>query len=257
MWFTSLPNAFICPEDNSNPEPVLFSAIFFKVFLPCLLWGAGTAFGEVPPYALSRAARLAGQRNAEFDELHEATSKYDLFNRMKVWMINFLQKHGFWGVILMSAWPNMAFDLCGICCGHFLMPFSTFISATLIGKALIKVNLQAMFFITLFSKKHLADFVAGVERIIPDEYDPCVMLASKECHNLLNDLLLEAKANFHRQIHEVSAEAEISLIKRLWGFIMFTLIGFFVLSCIEQFAQQKQANLDELETYENEKLKKN
>jgi len=39
---------------------------------------------------------------------------------------------------------------------------------------------------------------------------------------------------------------------------MFTLIGFFVLSCIEQFAQQKQANLDdEQEKYGNEKPKKN
>ena len=32
-----------------------------KVAIPCMLWGAGTAIGEIPPYALSRAAREAGQ----------------------------------------------------------------------------------------------------------------------------------------------------------------------------------------------------
>ena len=31
--------------------------------------GAGTAMGEIPPYAVSRAARLAGEKNAEFEEL--------------------------------------------------------------------------------------------------------------------------------------------------------------------------------------------
>jgi hypothetical protein len=37
-----------------------FFALLMKVFLPCFLWGAGTAIGEIPPYAVSRAAKLAG-----------------------------------------------------------------------------------------------------------------------------------------------------------------------------------------------------
>lgn len=45
----------------------------------------------------------------------------------------------------------MAFDLCGMACGQFLMPFSTFFLATFIGKAMIKVNMQAFFFVSLFS----------------------------------------------------------------------------------------------------------
>lgn len=32
-----------------------------KVFWPCFLWGTGTAIGEIPPYAITRAAKLAGQ----------------------------------------------------------------------------------------------------------------------------------------------------------------------------------------------------
>lgn len=35
----------------------------------------------------------------------------------------------------MASWPNFAFDLCGICCGHFLMPFWTFFGATFLGNS--------------------------------------------------------------------------------------------------------------------------
>jgi vacuole membrane protein 1 len=45
--------------------------------------------------------------------------------------------------MLQAAWPNAAFDLCGICCGHFQMSFWQFFGATFIGKALIKVGLCA------------------------------------------------------------------------------------------------------------------
>jgi vacuole membrane protein 1 len=75
------------------------------------------------------------------------------------------QKHGFMGVLLMAAWPNMAFDMCGIACGHFLMPFATFFSAVVVGKALIKVNMQALFFITVFGRSYLEALVAFVARI--------------------------------------------------------------------------------------------
>ena len=51
------------------------------------------------------------------------------------------RRHGFWGIFLLAAWPNALFDLCGICCGHFLMPFWQFFGATFCGKALIKVPL--------------------------------------------------------------------------------------------------------------------
>ena len=53
-------------------------------------------------------------------------------------------RHGFWGIFLLAAWPNALFDLCGICCGHFLMPFWQFFGATLMGKALVKVGFQSV-----------------------------------------------------------------------------------------------------------------
>lgn len=59
---------------------------------------------------------------------------------MKNWMLGFIQRHGFWGILLLAAYPNAAFDLCGICCGHFLMPFWQFFGATLLGKGAIKAS---------------------------------------------------------------------------------------------------------------------
>jgi hypothetical protein len=56
---------------------------------------------------------MAGHVDEEFEEVMSSKSSWNVLNAMKDWMISFLQTHGFWGVLLMSAWPNMAFDLCG------------------------------------------------------------------------------------------------------------------------------------------------
>ena len=52
--------------------------------------------------------------------------------------------------------PNPLFDLAGITCGHFLVPFWTFFGATLIGKAVIKMHIQKMFVIIAFNESLLA-----------------------------------------------------------------------------------------------------
>ncbi|TDH68684.1 hypothetical protein CCR75_003756 [Bremia lactucae] len=234
-------------EANCNNVPdvstVTFALIFWKVFIPCMLWGAGTAIGEIPPYALSRAAKLAGQRNEEFMEIAESKSTFNLMNSMKDWMIGFLQKHGFWGVLLMSAWPNMAFDLCGICCGHFLMPFWTFFGATLIGKALIKVNIQAAFFITIFTDSHLKWVEALIGRATPEQWG----LGSR-----VSEFLLECREKFHKAQVKAAAEqagtvatSSGSLVSQLGSFIMVAFIAYFAISCIEQFAQQHAAEEDD------------
>eukprot|EP01119_Soliformovum_irregulare_P021982 TRINITY_DN7419_c0_g1_i1.p1 TRINITY_DN7419_c0_g1~~TRINITY_DN7419_c0_g1_i1.p1 ORF type:complete len:490 (-),score=111.01 TRINITY_DN7419_c0_g1_i1:40-1455(-) len=246
MWFNSSPDLFFCQEAAPDAEPPSFFSIFAKVFLPAMLWGAGTAIGEIPPYAVSRAASLAGQANAEFDEITESQSSWNILNRMKDWMIGFLKTHGFWGVLLMAAYPNMAFDLCGICCGHFLMPFWVFFSATFIGKALIKVHFQSAFFIVLFSQDSLPRIVAFVDKLFPENLEPCQFFVGKECHILLSEALDKAKDTFLSKSSgaEVSASSGFKL-KDLWGWVMVVFIGYFVVSCINQFAQQKQMELDE------------
>ncbi|RLN59671.1 hypothetical protein BBJ29_004012 [Phytophthora kernoviae] len=199
---------------------------------------------DVPQVStVTRAARLAGQRNEEFEEISDSKSQYNIMNSMKDWMIRFLQKHGFFGVLLMSAWPNMAFDLCGICCGHFLMPFWTFFGATLIGKALIKVNLQAVFFITIFTDAHLKRVEAIIGQITPAQWG----LGSR-----VSEFLLECREKFHSaQVKATAEQAGIqtatstSLVSQLGSWVMVAFIAYFAISCIEQFAQQHAAEEDE------------
>lgn len=78
-----------------------------------------------------------------------STSQYSLVNKAKSYMIWFLRTHGFYGVLIMASYPNIAFDLCGICCGHFLMPFWTFFGATFLGKAVIRNGYQSIIYVML------------------------------------------------------------------------------------------------------------
>lgn len=54
MWFEVDP--FQCPSHGADGTAT-FKYIFLTVFPACLLWGMGTAAGEIPPYALSRAGK--------------------------------------------------------------------------------------------------------------------------------------------------------------------------------------------------------
>ena len=62
----------------------------------------------------------------------------------------------------MAAWPNAMFDLCGICCGHFQMPFLTFFGGTLLGKAFTLRPVQSFVLVAIFSDVHRAKILASV-----------------------------------------------------------------------------------------------
>jgi hypothetical protein len=73
-----------------------------------------------------------------------------------------VQKVGFMGILLCASIPNPLFDLAGITCGHFLVPFWTFFGATLIGKAIIKMHIQKLFVIFAFNEgliEHAISFI--------------------------------------------------------------------------------------------------
>jgi hypothetical protein len=151
------------PKDGSAVTVV---RIWLLVTVQCMLWGWGTAIGELPPYLVSKAARLAGSKDSEYEaELEASRKSKDLFSRMKIWTIDFTEKHGFFGVFLLASWPNAAFDMCGMCCGYVLMPFWTFFIATSCGKGLVKVNLQALFFIGLFGSAAFEIMLSGVDSL--------------------------------------------------------------------------------------------
>lgn len=47
-----------------------------------MLWGAGTAIGEVPPYYLSYKAAEAGTANTMMDEVQESVQTGSVLNRL-------------------------------------------------------------------------------------------------------------------------------------------------------------------------------
>jgi membrane protein YqaA with SNARE-associated domain/predicted secreted protein len=154
MWFRSPESLFQCPELTYESTPVTFFGLWKKVAVVCFLQASGTAIGEIPPYWVTRAARLAAisagtSQSDEVPEELETNSRYSWLNKAKTWMIRFLRHHGFYGVLLMASYPNLAFDLCGICCGHYLMPFWTFFGATFVGKAVIRNGYQSIIYVTL------------------------------------------------------------------------------------------------------------
>lgn len=154
IWFRHPDNLFQCPQLSETSTPVTFFGVWKKVILVCFLQSAGTAIGEIPPYWMTKASRLAAMESGaedaeEVPEELEANSKYDVINRGKLYLIWFLRTYGFYGVLLMASYPNIAFDLCGICCGHFLMPFWTFFLATFLGKAIIRNAYQSFIYVAL------------------------------------------------------------------------------------------------------------
>ena len=146
--------------------------MWLAVLPACVLWGGGTAAGEIPPYWISFLAAKAGEENDELLELEtEDRSAMNAVKKniheWKVWMIGFMKTHGFWGLVAMAAWPNAAFDLCGICCGTFMMPFWHFFGATFIGKALMKAPAQGAVFSTLFSEGPRMAVVHFIAELFP------------------------------------------------------------------------------------------
>jgi len=66
---------------------VSFWQIYRKVWLTAVLWGAGTAVGEVPPYFLSYQAAVAGTRN---DMLQDVQENMHTGGWVGVWVVLFL-----------------------------------------------------------------------------------------------------------------------------------------------------------------------
>ena len=81
-------------------------------------------------------------------------------------MIKFMKRWGFWGVFVMSAWPNALFDLCGICCGTCLMPFWHFFSACFLGKACVKAPAQLVVLVLLFSETYRDKYVSAAKGFV-------------------------------------------------------------------------------------------
>ncbi len=204
-WFgMSTTELFPCAlgvRRSCEPGEVTYAQLLLKALPPSLLWGLGTALGEVPPYLLARAAARASKANLVASGRGASRHSGSMLERTKAWMEHVLRRRGFWGLVALSAWPNSLFDFVGVCCGHFgsassasprlsthsaadacpLLPlplrlprtvrFSTFLAGTLLGKGVIKASWQAALFTMAFSTPARTVFVARVghalDRVLP------------------------------------------------------------------------------------------
>ncbi|KAH9605614.1 hypothetical protein KSS87_018749, partial [Heliosperma pusillum] len=149
--------------NSSHGSRVPLSSILPQVQLEAILWGIGTALGELPPYFISRAASLSGSKLDPVEDLDASSSKNSgaigrRLKKMETWLLSHSQYLNFWAILLLASIPNPLFDLAGIMCGQFGIPFWQFFLATLFGKAIIKTHIQTVFIISVCNNQ-LLDWV--------------------------------------------------------------------------------------------------
>ncbi|XP_059618487.1 vacuole membrane protein 1 isoform X1 [Phlebotomus argentipes] len=230
------PDEIICPE-KVDPTfiPSLWN-IMGKVRVEAFLWGAGTALGELPPYFMAKAARLSGydpddaEDLQEFEELkkkREQGADLNYLDRAKLFMERLVERVGFPGILACASIPNPLFDLAGITCGHFLVPFWTFFGATLIGKAVIKMHIQKIFVIIAFNETLIAKAL-DLLALIP--------FMGKRLQEPFKAFLQNQKARLHRGPARKASETG-NFLARLFEKFVVAMIVYFVVSIINSLAQ--------------------
>lgn len=243
--FTCFPDA---PAEFAVPS---LMALYWKCAPAGFLWGIGTAIGEIPPYITAFSAKQAGLEDAlgeEGDDFADVTSTIaaqgdkeaakDPMTVMKNWMLGFIERYGFVGVFLMSAWPNAMFDFVGICCGLFMMPFWKFFLGLVLGKACVKVNCQVIVCVVLFSSTYRQAYVTSLTAFLSS-----VTPASWDLKNKVD----EGVAKYLNKMSGKGGESGGGggLAKQLMQWFIFLVIFAFLVSFIEEFARQRQKMYDD------------
>ena len=151
---------FLAPHVLENQVPKSILQTFRVVYPACLSWGLGTAVGEIPPFLLGR--RLGHVPRVEVSDRWPKVIKW-LAEALEVVLVRStewaLRRTGFLGIVFLSAWPNLAFDLVGIVAGVQGMTFSRFFAGLVLGKAVLKTLLETYFVVVGFDA--LADKIPG------------------------------------------------------------------------------------------------
>lgn len=234
------PDQIMCPpsgEGGSLPISMSIWAILSKVRVEAFCWGAGTAIGELPPYFMARAARLSGsdpgEDTEEFLELQEKLKnpeKMTRFERAKYSVQQLVEKVGFFGILACASIPNPLFDLAGITCGHFLIPFWTFFGATLIGKAIIKMHIQKIFVILAFNQQLMETIISFLVKI---------PFLGPKLETPVRNILAQQKEKLHSGV----ADQGGSIISSVFEKFVLLMVAYFVVSIINSLAQSYEKRL--------------
>ncbi|KAL0478414.1 vacuolar membrane protein 1 [Acrasis kona] len=242
-------NAFVCPL-HTEQEQVTMMNVIYKVEFAVLCWGLGTAIGELPPYFVARGARLSGKsvesvegldfdKELKTDPDSDGTLKavaYRSVSIVKSFFHAFLTKYTFITILVMASIPNPLFDLAGVTCGYSLIPFKTFFGATVIGKAIIKANLQAVLIVLIFSRKQLDIVITFIENIVPS------------VKQSLENFIAKEVSKFHPHSNNSSVVVEgKTIVGIVWDVILALMISWFLLSIITSMAVNRASSIDEIE----------
>lgn len=234
------PEDIVCPaEGEEGIIPVTILSIMSKVRLEAMCWGAGTALGELPPYFMARASRLSGispdddddEDLKEFEELQKKQQnreKLSIIEKGKLFVEELVQKVGFFGILACASIPNPLFDLAGITCGHFLVPFWTFFGATLIGKAVIKMHIQKLFVIIAFNETLIETAL---------NYLVLVPVVGKMLQTPFKAFLDGQKDKLHKKASKTVKESGGNILAWVFEKIVIAMIVYFVISIVNSFAQ--------------------
>jgi len=229
------PSQILCPstedgEEASKVAQMTVWMIISKVRVEAFCWGAGTAIGELPPYFMARAARLSGSEpgedTEEFLELQEKLKHPESmtkFEKAKYKVQQLVEKVGFFGILACASIPNPLFDLAGITCGHFLIPFWTFFGATLIGKAIIKMHIQKLFVIFAFNQQLMESSISFLVQI------PFV---GPKLETPVRNLLAKQKEKLH-----TGASDGGSILGSIFEKFVLAMVVYFVVSIVNSLAQ--------------------
>ncbi|CAI9762160.1 unnamed protein product [Fraxinus pennsylvanica] len=219
------------PPLSSHGTQIPLSSILRQVQLEAILWDLGTALGELPPYFISRAAKISGGKVNAIEEIDASPTKDNGFMRarlvqIKHWFLSHAQYLNFFTILVLASVPNPLFDLAGIMCGQFGIPFWEFFLATVIGKALIKSHIQTVFIISMCNNQlldwieneliRMLSFLPGFDSILPN-------LVAKL--HIMKDKYLATKPHVPLNVEVTKWDFSISFI---WNTVVwFMLIDFF------------------------------
>lgn len=151
-----------------------------------------------------------------------------LVEKTKLFIYNNMEKYGFWAILACASIPNPLFDLAGITSGHFRIPFKTFFSATLIGKAIIKVHIQMFFIIAIFRKSTLDMLIGLMESL----------------SNNLADYLRRTFESKKKQLNQpYNYKESKSFISVLWDIFIIGMILYFLKSIVDAYVKEKAITL--------------
>ncbi|XP_051129533.1 vacuole membrane protein KMS1 [Andrographis paniculata] len=228
--------------EPSQGVRIPLSSILPYVQLEAVLWGIGTALGELPPYFISRAASLSGGKMNAMEDLDASSAEETGFisarlNQIKLWFLSRAQYLNFFSILLLASVPNPLFDLAGIMCGQFGIPFWEFFLATMIGKALIKTHIQTVFIISVCNNQLLhwieneliwvLGFIPGFNSILPN-------LISK-LHALRNKYMT-TKPNAPVDLKVKKWDFSVAFI---WNTIVWIMLMNFFVKIVNATAQQQ------------------